>query len=969
MLLVAVLFCAPLAPSFAQGWEKVYGGASEDYGQVIIPTSDWGFLVIGYSESFANGFDQDFDIFVVKVDVDGDLIWQQTYDPAFHEIGKAALELDNGHFLIAADVSAQSTSGPFDLMLLEVDAYGKMQDSVSFNIEGIPSLRTNDIIATADGGYLVVGAADYLAEKDDDILILKINASKELEWYKTIDSGVNERANAVAQAGDGYVLTGRVEGAIPPPAGFGSDVVTYRIDSAGEILWERKVITEHDEAGNDVLVDDEENIVIAGFTEQGPDLGVWKYDSGGEMLNTQLFNFFGKGNVGESIIESPEGGYVIAGYTELNDSNVNQLILGVDKELNLLWSNDNGDLETTDIALDVAPAKSGGYAMAGWSGQSGLFVTYMTLIKTDGQGQITSNFIRGQVFHDIDVACDLDPGEPRLEGWIVRASGAQGTYFGTTNAQGRYQIRVDSGSYLVETLIRNDYWESCFPGGVNVGFNQIYDTVSVNFPLKAKYIDCPLMEVDVSTPYLSNCSDIEYTVSYSNEGTGGTDGEARVEIQLDAALAFQFASLPFTFEDNTYTFELGDIPYNTGGSFTINTALDCDSIVVDQSALVAARIFPDTLCTPADPGWNGASVSVDGLCEGEETVSFRLANTGNAAMLTTKSFFIVEDDLMLLTNGFDLDEEQDTTILVPANGATYRIIAEQVDGHPGSNFPTRAVEGCGTDEDGGYSVGYVTQWSENDADRAASIHVDEVLGIAPDAAMIAHPKGWQDSLITAETELTYRVFFRNITQDSVIRVVVRDTLPEALNMASVRFGASSHPATYDVYDNGVIKVTFEDLELPVGGSNPSDYAFFEYRVAQKPGNPQGTVVENSALVIYDYNTPVYTGHTRHVIDAPTYGDLLEVIPVDIEEPEWAPNVEVVAFPNPATDYVTLQVRGLEGQHELSFTLLNLNGQPLRSVENSGNQCTFDRKDLPAGSYIYLVRADGQKIAAGTLIIR
>ena len=122
-------------------------------------------------------------------------------------------------------------------------------------------------------------------------------------------------------------------------------------------------------------------------------------------------------------------------------------------------------------------------------------------------------------------------------------------------------------------------------------------------------------------------------------------------------------------------------------------------------------------------------------------------------------------------------------------------------------------------------------------------------------------------------------------------------------------------------------------------------------------------------MIYDYSIPVSTGTTRHVIDAPTYSDLLEVIPVDVDEPVWATDAEVVVFPNPASDYVTLEVRGLKGAHELSFTLMNLFGQPVRSTKNNGYQCTFDRADLPAGSYIYLVRADGRKIAAGTLIIR
>lgn len=967
LLSVMFFFCIGAPPAIAQGWERYYGGNKEDIGEALLSTSDWGFLVVGNTQSFGQpGGDQGVNVYALKVDVDGDLVWQRAYNTAFYDRAKAVVEIEANRYVLAAEASDASQQGPFGLMLLEIDERGVLLDTFSFSLDEVPNLRINDMILAPDGGLLVAGFADYYAEKDDDMVIMKISADMELEWHRILDVGVNDRANAIAVIDGGYVVTGQVDSEVEPPAAFGDDIVTLRMDEAGAIVWQRKLASDQNDEGNDILVDNDGNIVITGFIDA--DLILWKYDQGGESVDSLRYSMFGSGNAGEALI-SLEEGYVVAGITEVDESNLNQLLLEVDQSFNVLWSASNGDVESSDITFDIVKSKSGGYATAGYSGVDILFDPQLSLMKTDEQGQIVSNVIRGQVFHDIDVACDLDPGEPRLSGWLVRATGDEKTYFATTNEVGVFEMRVGLGSYVVEALPRNDYWESCFPGGVNVGFNQIYDTVGVNFPLKAKYIDCPLMEVDISTPWISNCTDIEYTVNYSNQGTGGTDGEASVEVELDPALSFQSASLPFSFANDTYTFELGNVPYNTEGSFTIQTFMDCDSIVEDQSGLVTARIFPDTLCSPADPGWNGASVSVDGLCEGDETVTFRLSNTGNAAMVSAKSYFIVEEDLMFLTNGFDLDEEQDTTILLPANGSTYRIIAEQVDGHPGNSFPTRAVEGCGTDEEGGYSVGYVTQWPENDGDQAVSIHVDEVLADVPDVAMVAHPKGWQDSLISAQMALTYRVFFRNITQDSVLRVVVRDTLPAGLDISTLEFGASSHPATYDIYENGVIKATFENLELPVDGTSPQDYAFFEYRVAQTDGNATGTVIENSALVIYDYNTPVFTGRTRHVVGAPTTTGLLEVIPTDIDTPDWASEVKVKVFPNPATEYITLEVEGLQGQHELSFTLLNLYGQPVRSINREGHQCTFDRNNLPAGSYIYLVRADGQKIAAGTLIIR
>ena len=55
-------------------------------------------------------------------------------------------------------------------------------------------------------------------------------------------------------------------------------------------------------------------------------------------------------------------------------------------------------------------------------------------------------------------------------------------------------------------------------------------------------------------------------------------------------------------------------------------------------------------------------------------------------------------------------------------GSTYRAVVEQVQGHPGNNFPTVAIEGCTLDGQGSYTTGQVTQFPENDQD--ASIDID-----------------------------------------------------------------------------------------------------------------------------------------------------------------------------------------------------------------------------------------------------
>lgn len=118
----------------------------------------------------------------------------------------------------------------------------------------------------------------------------------------------------------------------------------------------------------------------------------------------------------------------------------------------------------------------------------------------------------------------------------------------------------------------------------------------------------------------------------------------------------------------------------------IQIFMDCDFIVEDQFGLVIVCIFLDMFCLFDDLGWNGVSVLVDGFCEGDEIVIFWLFNIGNVVMVFVKSYFIVEEDLMFLINGFDFDEEQDIMILFFVNGLIYWIIVEQVDGYLGNSF-------------------------------------------------------------------------------------------------------------------------------------------------------------------------------------------------------------------------------------------------------------------------------------------
>ncbi len=976
------------SPLNAQGFERRFGGNKEDVGEAILQTNDYGFLFIGHTASFPVGDDQDQDVYAIRLDADGRTVWERVYDLGLTEVSRAMLQRDDNTFFIAGEVSFETVSGPFQAFLMHTSPKGDTLWTKTYSIDGIADIRLRDMVFTSEGNLLLVGYAAY-ANKDDDLLLLEIDQEGELLNHQVIDSGREERGEAIVALSDGgYVIAGREETLLPPPNAFGNDIITYKIGADWAIEWKQRVETAENSEAGDLLIDKEGRLVVAGLIGGDQKAALWRYDLNGNKIDSLVVqDDVLAGAIGNTVLSSntnaiisgPNGGYVLAGSVEINALDVDYLIFSVDENLQLRWARSHGG-DKGENALDLAPTIFEGYLLVGTAGVELSLVGDMMMALTDAQGNIYTNTITGRVYHDLDGSCDLDVGEKRLEGWLVRARGADETFFATTNENGVYSFLVDSGTYLLDFLMPNSNWAPCDGGGGEITFDGFYLTDTLDGPMSSEIADCPVMEVSVAAPFITACDTITYTVEYQNDGTGDADDVA-VLVTLGDSLTFIDASLPSTLEGGAYRFDLGQLPYNENGSFTLRAAMACSGIATNHAEMVMAEIFPNESCSPPDPDWNGASVNVEGECLPGQ-VAFQISNVGTADMDEGRSYFIVEEDLVVFLNTTELPQGGDTLITFDnPEGKTYRIIAEQVPGHPGSSFPTKAVEGCGTDMDGGYSTGFVTQWPENDGDPSVSIFVDEVIDDARPVTMLrGRPKGYRDSIITAETDLSYRIFFRNPGDEVSSRIVIRDTLPvESLDLTTFTPGASSHPAEVELYETGLLRVTFTGIQLPPtteATATLEDYAYFDFKVKQMPDNAAGTVIENKAQVIIDYQPPQVTNTVRHIVGAQDYEELLvEVVEYDLinntdDEFVLSTGVEVVAFPNPVTDYLTLQVKNLPAGHpELEFSLVNMQGQPMRYVRTKANQFTFDRSQLARGSYVYIVRAEGRRIAAGTVIIR
>jgi hypothetical protein len=936
----------------AQGWETYAGGNKEDFGHCVIQATDLGFAVTGYSESY--GTDGDMDVFLVRTDVDGRERWVGSYDDGFIEHGYSLLETPDLGFLVAGDIR-QTPQSAANVYLLKTDRDGAKEWSQQYGGPGT-DVAYRIIPTPAAGGYLMVGWTDTDGNSPFDVLLVKVNAQGAQEWIRSFGNpDGNDFGRSVVALDDGYLVAGT---GLNPQTGS-QDILLLRTDPAGDLLWQQYYGENNDiDEGHDLVLHPDGHVYLTGYKGSMSDAFLLKLLPDG----TEIWSSEWGGSLGDQAFDlavAANGDLALTGITEISATNSDAFLARADTAGNLLWWQPLGRGNHVDLGQSLTSTQDGGFAVTGYNSLFGTFLNDLTLTKTGPTGLVYTNHLQGKVFLD-DGDCVLSGAEPGLQRWIIRASSPDKTFFASTDESGFFDMVTDTGDYTLSVLQKNNYWSPCITG-YNVSFSTGFDTLVRHFPILPEHA-CPLLEVDVSTAVAQSCSNIGYVVQFCNSGTEPAD-EPVVHLVLDNDLSFVSASLPPTAQvDSLLVFEPGALGLDACGQFELTVASSCTG-PNGQAYSVSAHIFPDSVCTPASPSWDMASVQVDGYCDGD-SIRFTLTNQGSGDMGQALDFIVIEDQILGLQGDFILSSGASRQVSLPAGGATLRLVAEQSPGHPGNSYPTVAVEGCS--QGSSFSTGFVSQFQEDENNPFLSVDVRENNDTnTTDVVLRGYPKGYYyqgANLLPAHTALEYHLSFRHTGDDTLRHLVIRDTVPAALDIATVVAGAGSHPYSFEAYGSGVLKFTFEDLDLPPGATG-----FVQFKISQRPGNPTGTLIENRALAFPDYLAPQETNTYVHKVGGATLTDFLVISDLTQSVP---PGSSVVAYPNPFADAVTFELTGpVTAPQRLSVRLYDLLGQVVSEANGVGTQVRLPRGQLPAGAYLYVLSAEGQTLDTGKIIVR
>ena len=457
----------------------------------------------------------------------------------------------------------------------------------------------------------------------------------------------------------------------------------------------------------------------------------------------------------------------------------------------------------------------------------------VVLAPTLCYGFVAEKVLTGRVFGDQNDNCEYEPEELGQEGWTIMANGVENNYLTRTDADGFYQLPTGNGSYEVTVVPPNDYWGYC-GGPFQVSFDDLTDTISLDIPAQP-IIQCPLLEVDVSTALLRRCFENTYMVQYCNKGTEKAE-DAYVEVTFDPFLEVLGSDTPWADQNgDTYTFQLGDIEVGGCGTIRVDARLGCDDVVLGQTHCVTAHIYPDSICKPENPEWSGANIVVSGICDTDaDSVRFLIENIGDGDMLQPAQYIVVEDAVMYSPQPFSLNSGETREVVMRANGSTFRLETDQVFGHPLADQPSVSLEGCGAESDADFATGFVNQFPQNDENSFISIDCRENIGSFDPNDKLAFPKGaLEPHYIEANTDLEYIIRFQNTGTDTAFNVLIRDTLSSLLDITQIRPGASSHPYRIELLNERELLVFFDQVMLPDSNVNePASHGFIKFRIPQ-----------------------------------------------------------------------------------------------------------------------------------------
>ena len=264
-------------------WSKNYGSFNDQSGDFIQLTLDGGYIICGQSVESYTGFNK---LNLLKIDSDGDEIWNQSYGGNGDAYGYSVISLSDGSYLaIGMTRSLGELNG--DAWLIKIDSDGNEIWNQSYGGNGTDIIRS---IVLTGNGYLLAGNTNSYGNGNNDIFIIKVDQAGVQQWSQTYGGNGTDVGRSISKVVDGgYIITGYTDS-------FGNsssfNIWLIKIDENGNLIWDKT----YGENGDDRALDGHQTLdggyVLTGFSDSNsnntPSIIIIKTDKDGKT--TEVIN-------------------------------------------------------------------------------------------------------------------------------------------------------------------------------------------------------------------------------------------------------------------------------------------------------------------------------------------------------------------------------------------------------------------------------------------------------------------------------------------------------------------------------------------------------------------------------------------------------------------------------------------------------------------------------------------------------
>jgi len=215
-------------------WTGTYGGSGDDEGYSVQQTDDGGYIIAGYTTSFGAGGR---DVYLIRTDSHGDTLWTGVFGGAGEDVGRAVIELADGTFSFAG-TSTSFGNGVDEAYFARVSENGLLMTAGTSDCGCSDWIRGYSTLQSFDGSVILLGSSGD-GNGSSDVFLVKVENGLQHSMNNYTGPVFDMGYNVCQTADGGYIIVGN--DGVPlqdgVPVTTTGTIFLIKTDGNGDTLW------------------------------------------------------------------------------------------------------------------------------------------------------------------------------------------------------------------------------------------------------------------------------------------------------------------------------------------------------------------------------------------------------------------------------------------------------------------------------------------------------------------------------------------------------------------------------------------------------------------------------------------------------------------------------------------------------------------------------------------------------------